>query len=158
MKLCRPNACVVGAATGSQTGPARRPLQASCGNQGAMPTAAACLKFARVSVLPCCSPVASKQWDVRLNSPRRSGSKEVVKAILAAGPRGRHPCIKDVNKHSLTPLGEALVAGRCDVADLLVSEASAYPAEGIYIPNIANGLSPAHVKRGEDLSLKGTAR
>ena len=54
----------------------------------------------------------------------RSASKEIVKAILAAGPRGRHPSIKDVNKHGLTPLGEALVAGRCDIADLLVSEAS----------------------------------
>ena len=60
----------------------------------------------------------------------RSASKEVVKALLAAGPRGRHPSIKDVNKHGLTPLGEALVAGRCDVADLLVSEASVGSAEG----------------------------
>lgn len=49
----------------------------------------------------------------------------MVKAILAAGPHGRHPSIRDVNKHGLTPLGEALVAGRCDVADLLVSQASA---------------------------------
>jgi len=56
--------------------------------------------------------------------PCRSASKEVVRAILSAGPRGRHPSIKDVSKHGLTPLGEALRAGRCDIADLLVSEAS----------------------------------
>ncbi len=62
-------------------------------------------------------------YDKCLALPCRSASKEIVKAILAAGPRGRHPSIKDVNKHGLTPLGEALVAGRCDVADLLVSEA-----------------------------------
>ena len=47
---------------------------------------------------------------------------EVVKALLAAGPQGRHPSIKDVNKRGLTPLGEALVAGRCDVADQLAQE------------------------------------
>lgn len=58
--------------------------------------------------------------------PCRSASKEVVRAILSAGPRGRHPSIKDVSKHGLTPLGEALRAGRCDIADLLVSEASDY--------------------------------
>ncbi len=61
--------------------------------------------------------------------PFRSASKEIVKAVLAAGPHGRHPSIKDVNKHGLTPLGEALVAGRCDVADLLVSEASFCPCD-----------------------------
>ncbi len=53
----------------------------------------------------------------------RSASKDVVKAVLAAGPSRQHPSIRDVNKHGLTPLGEALVAGRCDVADLLVKEA-----------------------------------
>ena len=46
--------------------------------------------------------------------------------MLAAAPSGRHPSIKDMNKHGLTPLGEALVAGRCDVAELLVKEARDY--------------------------------
>ena len=46
--------------------------------------------------------------------------------MLAAAPSGRHPSIKDMNKRGLTPLGEALVAGRCDVADLLVKEARDY--------------------------------
>ncbi len=68
-----------------------------------------------------CSVVLYEAWLAILC---RSASKDVVKALLAAGPRGRHPSIKDVNKHGLTPLGEALVAGRCDVADLLVIEAS----------------------------------
>ena len=54
--------------------------------------------------------------------PCRSASIDVVKALLAAGPHGRHPSIKDTNKHGLTPLGEALVAGRYNVADLLVNE------------------------------------
>ena len=52
----------------------------------------------------------------------RGASLEVVRSLLAAGPRGRHPSIKDVSKRGLTPLGEALVAGRCDVADQLAQE------------------------------------
>jgi hypothetical protein len=52
----------------------------------------------------------------------RSGSKEVVDALLSAGPAGRHPSIKDVNKRGLTPTGEAVAAGCADVAELLIGK------------------------------------
>lgn len=45
-----------------------------------------------------------------------------MNALLDAAPRGRHPCIRDRNKRSLTPLGEAIASGRPEVARLLVTK------------------------------------
>ena len=45
-----------------------------------------------------------------------------MNALLDAAPRGRHPCIRDRNKRGLTALGEAIAAGRPDVARLLVTK------------------------------------
>ena len=53
---------------------------------------------------------------------RRSGSREVARALLEGVPRGRHPSVRDRNKRGLTPLGEALALGRADMAQLLVTQ------------------------------------
>lgn len=46
----------------------------------------------------------------------------MLTALLDAAPRGRHPCIADRNKRGLTPLGEAVAAGRADIAKSLVTK------------------------------------
>ncbi|EIE20348.1 hypothetical protein COCSUDRAFT_83548 [Coccomyxa subellipsoidea C-169] len=55
----------------------------------------------------------------------RGASVEVLTALLDAAPRGRHPCIADRNKRGLTPLGEAVAAGRADIAKSLVTKGGA---------------------------------